>query len=112
MHELSLCQAIAQAVVQHAEGRPVTRVIVRIGHFRQVVPDALAFSWEVLNVGTELADCELEIEHVAATAECAACGATTTLDHPVLVCGSCGGSDVTLLTGEEFLVVSLELAEV
>jgi hypothetical protein len=30
---------------------------------------------------------------------------------PILTCGSCGIFEVTLLTGEEFLIVAMELAE-
>jgi len=31
---------------------------------------------------------------------------------PILTCGTCGSFEVTLLSGEEFLLVSIELAEV
>ena len=49
MHELSICSAIASTAAKHAEGRPVSQVTVQIGHLRQVVPDALQFSWEVVS---------------------------------------------------------------
>lgn len=112
MHELSLCQAIAESVARHAQGRPVARVAVRIGHLRQVVPDSLLFSWEVLTSGTDLAGTALDVEQVPVTIECNRCGATSVLDDPIMLCGSCRNSDVTVLTGEEMLVVSLSLAEV
>jgi hydrogenase nickel incorporation protein HypA/HybF len=112
MHELSLCEAIAGAVNRHAGGQPVTRVLVRIGHLRQVVPDALTFSWQMMATGTELEGSVLEIESVPATVACRACGQETTLDMPIVACGECFSRDVTLLTGEEFAVVSLELATV
>ena len=51
MHELALCQAIVDTVERHAGGRRVEQVDVRIGHFRQVVPDSLQFSWELLDGG-------------------------------------------------------------
>ena len=50
---------------------------MRIGHLRQVVPDAMQFSWQVLTDGTELAGCELAIEHVPAAVECRALRGTT-----------------------------------
>jgi hydrogenase nickel incorporation protein HypA/HybF len=112
LHELSLCQAIAESVTRHADGRPVTRVSVRVGHLRQVVPDSMLFSWEMLTSGSDLEGCVLDIEHVPATIECNRCQATTTLDMAILLCGACGDSDVTVRSGEELLVVSLELAEV
>ena len=45
MHELSIAQAIVDVAARHAAGRRVERVQVRIGHLRQVVPSALAFSF-------------------------------------------------------------------
>ncbi len=111
MHELALGQAIADAVVQHADGRPVERVLVRIGHLRQVVPDSLQFSWELLVDGTELDGCALEIEHVPAVVACRTCGAETTLDLPVMACAGCGGLDVELRSGEEFLIVAIDVTQ-
>jgi hydrogenase nickel incorporation protein HypA/HybF len=112
MHELSVCEAIAGAVNRHAGGQPVTSVLVRIGHLRQVVPDALTFSWQMITTGTDLEGSVLEVESVPATVSCRACGAETTLDMPIVACGQCFSRDVELLTGEEFAVVSLELAPV
>jgi len=112
VHELSLCEAIAGAVTRHAGGRPVARVLVRIGHLRQVVPDALTFSWEMLSTGTDLEGSVLEVDSVPAVVSCSACGEETTLDLPILACGRCYSREVTLISGEEFAVVSLELAEV
>jgi hydrogenase nickel incorporation protein HypA/HybF len=112
VHELSLGQAIAESVTRHAQGRPVTRALVRVGYLRQVVPDSLVFYWEMLTAGTDLDGCLLDIEHVPATIECNRCHADTTLDMAILLCGQCGDSDVTVRSGEELLVVSLELAEV
>ena len=90
----------------------MTSVLVRIGHLRQVVPDALTFSWQMICVGTDLEGSVLEIESVPATVSCRACGQETTLDMPIVACAECFSRDVELLTGEEFAVVSLELAPV
>jgi hydrogenase nickel incorporation protein HypA/HybF len=112
MHELSICSAIASMATKNAEGRSVSQVTVRIGHLRQVVPDALQFSWEVVSSSTDLNDAALVIEQVPAVVECASCGARTTLELPILACGTCEGFDVTLLSGEELLVVSIDLVDV
>ena len=111
MHELSLCEAIAATVTKHAGDRSATSVLVRVGHLRQVVPDALSFCWTMLTEGTDLDGCALKIEQVPAVIRCGVCGVETTLDVPLMVCSACSSDDVTLVTGEEFLVVSLELAD-
>lgn len=108
---MALCEAIVGTVSQHAGDRRVARVQLRIGHLRQVVPDALTFNWEVRTKGTELEGSVLDIESVPATVRCGACDGETTLDMPVMACGSCWSRDVELLTGEEFAIVSLELAD-
>ncbi|MCU1468667.1 MAG: hydrogenase expression/synthesis HypA [Actinomycetia bacterium] len=110
MHELALCEAILDTVTRRAGGKRVDRVQVRIGYFRQVVPNSLLFSWELLTEGTDLAGCGLDIDHVPAIVECRSCGAHTNLDAPILVCGTCLGSDVVLLCGEEFLIASIDPA--
>ncbi len=112
MHELSIAEAIAHKVRERAAGRSVSAVLIRVGHFRQVVPDALDFSWTMVTDATGLEGCRLEIEQIPATVTCHDCDAVTTLDMPILMCGSCGESNVTLLTGEEFMIVSLDIAEV
>lgn len=111
MHELSIAQAILHTVEQRAGGRSVRRVDVRIGHLRQVVPDSLAFAWEMVTTDTLHEGCVLEIEHVPAVVRCRACAADTTLDWPILVCGSCESHDVELVSGEEFQLVSLDVAD-
>lgn len=111
MHELSLCRSIAVVVGEHAAGRPVERVRVRIGAFRQVVPETLVYCWELLNDGTDLAGSILDVEAVPAVVECRGCGARSELAVPVLRCAACAGRDVMLLSGEEFLVASLDLTE-
>lgn len=112
MHEMSICEAITVKVRQRAAGRPVARVVIRVGHFRQVVPDALEFCWTILTDATGLEGCKLDIEQVEATVVCGECAAETTLDVPILMCGSCGSNNVKLVTGEELMVVSLEMTEV
>ena len=111
MHELSVAQAIADTVTDRAEGRPVDRVAVRIGHLRQVVPDSLIFSWELITAGTALEASVLEVEHVQAVIACAACSAESRLDWPIMVCPECSSSDVTLLQGEEFQLTSFDVRQ-
>ncbi len=111
MHELSLCEAIVDTTRKYAEGQQVTQVTVRIGHLRQAVPDALQFGWEVLTDDTELKGCQLVIEQVPAVVECQKCGVHTTLDMPILCCGSCESFETKLLSGEEFLIVSMDVEE-
>jgi hydrogenase nickel incorporation protein HypA/HybF len=111
VHELSIAEAIVAIAERHAEGRTVTRVEVRVGHLRQVVPAALEFAFELVREGTVLGGAELELEQVPARGRCRDCGVETTMDGFPLACSACGGLDVELLSGEELQVESLELEE-
>lgn len=111
MHELSLCRAIADTAMEHANGRPIERIRLQIGHFRQVVPDTLQFCWQMRTENTQLAGCVLEVDHIAAIVRCDSCGATTELEHPVLRCGSCDSASVTMTSGEEFLIESIDVTQ-
>lgn len=111
MHELSLCGAIADIVLRRAEERPVDVVHLRIGQLRQVVPDTLEFCWSMITSDTELDGSKLAIEHIPAVLHCRACQVEQCLgDIPTFACASCGGLDVSVVAGEEFLVTELELA--
>ena len=109
MYELSIAQAIVDVAARHAGGARVERVYVRVGHLRQVVPSALAFSFELCAHGTPVEGAELEIEAVPIGAVCRDCAAESELDGFPLACRACGGLAVDVVRGEELQVESLEL---
>ncbi len=111
MHELSIAEAVAAVAERHAGGRRVSRVELRVGHLRQVVPAALAFNWALVGEGTVLAGAELAIEEVPARLRCRRCGEETELAGFPLACGGCGGREVEVVAGEELLVVAIEVEE-
>jgi hydrogenase nickel incorporation protein HypA/HybF len=109
VHELSLADALVRICCQHADGRRVVGVEVKVGRLRQVVPDALAFAFELVAAGTPVEGAELEIVDVPARVACAACGAESEVDRFPLACGFCGGLAVEVVAGEECHVESLEI---
>ena len=112
MHELSIAESVVQIASRHANGRRVTKVQMKVGHLRQVVPSALAFSFELVAEGTPVEGAELEMEEVPATGTCRECRVESQLGNFPLQCRACGGFDLEVLRGEELLVESLELEEV
>jgi hydrogenase nickel incorporation protein HypA/HybF len=112
LHELSIAESVVQIASRHANGRRVTKVWLKVGHLRQVVPSALTFGFELVAEGTPVEGAELELENVPATGLCSDCGVESRLQSFPLQCGVCGGFDLELLSGEELFVESLELEEV
>jgi len=111
VHELSLCRSIANIVGRHAEGRTVSVVRIQIGQLRQVVPDTLVYCWDLVSAGTPLAGSRMDVEGVPARIRCQACGHVAEVgDVPVFACADCGSTDAEIVSGEEFMITSLELA--
>ncbi|WP_278248058.1 hydrogenase maturation nickel metallochaperone HypA [Frankia casuarinae] len=60
--------------------------------------------------GSVLAGSVLEVESVPVSVCCRVCGTRGELADRALRCGTCGAAGVTIVTGEEFLVTSFEVA--
>ena len=108
MHELGIAMEIAELAAERAGGARLRRIVVEVGRLTAVLPDALAFAWEALAEGSELAGCALEIVLVPGRGRCRACGAEQALDAPFGRC-PCGAVDLELIAGEELLLRRLEL---
>ncbi len=112
MHELSLCQAVAEMVdrtLADLEGRRLRTVHLQAGALTQVVPSTMTACWELLVEGGPLAGSRMEVETVPVTLACS-CGALTTMGSELLLaCGTCGAHDVEVRSGEELLVTALDL---
>jgi hydrogenase nickel incorporation protein HypA/HybF len=111
MHELSIADAVVTIAREHARGRRVTSVEVKIGRLRQVVPDALEFAFELVAAGTNVEGAALEVEHVPARVRCTSCNEVTEVNEFPFACALCGSLDVEVIAGDELLVESLELAD-
>lgn len=111
MHGLAIAESIVGISARHADVRRVTKVYLKVGHLRQVVPSALAFSFELVAQGTPVEGAELEMEQIPATGLCRDCGEETRLESFPLQCRACGGFGLEILQGEELYVESLEMEE-
>ena len=111
MHELAIADSVVQIASHHAAGRQVTKVYLKVGYLRQVVPSALAFSFELVAQGTPVEGAELEMEEVPVSGRCRECRVESRLEGFTLRCGACGGFELQILEGEELYVESLELEE-
>ena len=112
MHELSICSSIADIARRRADGRTIRVINVRVGQLRQIVPDTLVYCWSLISEETALAGSRIVVESVPARIRCRSCQHTADVgDRPSFACAACGGIDVEIVAGEEFLITSLELAE-
>jgi hydrogenase nickel incorporation protein HypA/HybF len=109
MHELSVSSAVLDTVLKHAAGRRVTVVSLRIGHLRQVVPDSLAFYFELVS-RESLCGARLEQEYIPAVLRCEACDREWDPEDAWFACTGCGGAG-EVIAGNELEVESIEVEE-
>jgi len=111
MHEFDLSNAIVQTVLKHADGRKVTHITLRVGRLRQVVKDTLEFYFAIVGRDTLVEGASLEIVDVPAALRCNTCKNEWEIEIPAFICGTCGTGAVVVVTGEEFMVESIEVED-
>lgn len=104
-----MSSAIVDTAVKHAAGRRVTLVSVRLGHLRQIVPDSLAFYFDLVARETVCDGARLEYEIVPARLRCEPCAHEWGVSEPAFRCPRCDGARVVVLSGEELEVESIEV---
>jgi hydrogenase nickel incorporation protein HypA/HybF len=113
MHELSIAEAIVAAAVEEAEARGATCVMsvhLRIGALSAVVPDALAFGFEIARSGTIAASATLDVEMLPVRIHCPDCDSETELPGlGGLRCGRCNRACADVRQGRELEISALTL---
>jgi hydrogenase nickel incorporation protein HypA/HybF len=122
VHELSISSAIVDTALRHAGDRRVTQVEVKVGALRQVVPESLAFYFEIVSRDTACAGAALELELIAGWMRCPACGhewdpaPEPAAGHealapvlPAFRCPACECPDAEIVHGDELEVESIEV---
>jgi hydrogenase nickel incorporation protein HypA/HybF len=109
MHELSLASAIVNTVAKHATGRRVTAVDLRVGKLRQVIPGTLEWYFEFVARDSVCDGAVLRLEVVPAVLRCRPCEHEWEIEIPAFRCPVCGGSEVSIASGNEFEVESIEV---
>ncbi|MFF7245631.1 hydrogenase maturation nickel metallochaperone HypA [Embleya sp. NPDC008237] len=111
MHEMSIAMAVVEQVEAAAARtgeRAALSVRLRVGELAGVVPDALAFAFEVARAETVLCDAELVMETVVGRARCAACAVEWAVGVPPdLCCPKCAGATAELLCGRELQILDV-----
>lgn len=107
MHEVSIMQdtlRLAEENLTKSGGNTIHSIELRVGVLSGVVPEALAFAFDVLKSGTPAANAVLKFETAPALFSCQTCGMETWLESLSFECPEChgplrvreGGSDLEL----------------
>ncbi len=112
MHELSVCQALIGQVEDVARERGATgvkSVRLRIGPLSGVEAPLLEQAYPLACAGTVAESSGLVIELAPVRVQCETCGAETEAAPNRLICAICGDYHTRLLSGDEMILMSVEL---
>ena len=109
MHEMSITQAVVDAVVEKLGDAEVTSVRLSVGKLSGVVVDSIRFCFDLVAEGTTLAGAALVVDEPLGAACCRTCGAEFEVDDPIVLCPRCDGSDVDVRSGRDLRIVSVEV---
>ena len=112
MHELALCQALMNQIESIAAERNATSVVsivVGMGPLSGVEAQLLKHAYPVASAGTVAEGAELVIENLPVRVKCTQCGNESDVLPNKLVCKDCGDWRTTLLSGDELMLLRVEL---
>lgn len=112
MHELSLCQALIRQASQIAMQNGATRINqiqLRIGPLSGAEPELIQQAFPVASRGTCAERAVLDIELSPVQIHCPECHNQSQVAINKLDCPHCGNWRTTLMSGDELLLVSVDL---
>jgi hydrogenase nickel incorporation protein HypA/HybF len=114
MHELSIAQDLLARVEESVDSPQarVLRVTVDIGSAAGIVAQSLRFAFEVIARGTRAEGAELRIVVLPARSRCLECGILFEFDGLIGECPACGRLGGDLVSGNEMILRSIEVADV
>ena len=112
MHELAICQALmnqVESIAAERNARSVISIVVGMGPLSGVEAQLLKHAYPVASAGTVAEGAELVIEDLPVRIKCSQCGEESEARPNKLVCNSCGDWRTKVISGDELLLMSVEL---
>lgn len=122
MHEFSAACSIVDTAVEAAQSNDATKVNVvniEVGEFTFLIPEQLAFNFEIASKNSIVEGAELRIKTVKGKLLCSDCGfeGESIVDPDIppqlavfapMKCPKCGGSSTTITGGKDFIITNIE----
>lgn len=112
MHEFSIVNALMDMCEKNAKennATKITKVEIKIGKLSGVEPHLLKISFDTFKEKTICDGAELVMNIQDLIIECRTCKAQSVLQKNIFICPLCKSTEVTVLDGEEMLLMSLEM---
>lgn len=112
MHELAICQSLmdqVESIALERNAQSVTSIVIAMGPLSGVEAQLLKNAYPIASSGTVAEDAELIIEHLPVRVKCTQCGSESDALPNKLICKQCGDWRTTLVSGDEMMLMSVEL---
>ena len=112
MHELAICQSLmdqVESIALERNAQSVTSIVVSMGALSGVEVQLLKNAYSFASAGTVAEHADLVIEHVPVRVKCNQCDTESEVPPNKLVCKQCGDWRTTLVSGDELILMSVEL---
>jgi len=112
MHELAICQALmdqVESIAVEREAHCITSIVVGMGPLSGVEAQLLQNAYPIASAGTIAEHAELVIEQLPIRVKCTQCGSESDALPNKLTCKKCGDWRTTLVSGDELMLMSVEL---
>ena len=112
MHELAICQSLmdqVESIALERNAQSVTSIVIAMGPLSGVEAQLLKNAYPIASSGTVAEDAELIIEHLPVRVKCTQCGSESDALPNKLLCKQCGDWRTTLVSGDEMMLMSVEL---
>lgn len=113
MHELSICRQMLNQVNEIAlqnQATVIKSISLKIGPLSGVEAESLKRVFPFAAAQTIAENAELIIEELPVVIQCNQCGSKINTTPNILVCNQCGDYHTQLISGDEMLLVSVELS--
>lgn len=112
MHELAICQSLmdqVESIAAERNAHSVTSIVIAMGPLSGVEAELLKNAYPIASAGTVAENAELVIEYLPIRVKCSQCGSESDALPNKLICKQCGDWRTTLLSGDEMMLMSVEL---
>lgn len=111
MHEYSVVMSMIDLCEKHAKGKPVEKVVTKIGKMSGIEPHFLKESFDIFKEDTICQEASMTINLIDITIRCTDCDKEATVDNYSFYCPYCKSGNTEVLTGQEMHIDYIELKD-
>ncbi|MFA9397812.1 MAG: hydrogenase maturation nickel metallochaperone HypA [Clostridiaceae bacterium] len=112
MHELSITESIIKICSEEAcknKASKVKSIKIVIGDLTGLIPESIQYYFDIASKETRVEGAKLIIEKMPIKIECRNCKAVTPIKRGIFACPKCNSDDISMISGNEFYVDSMEV---